>query len=81
MKVMAKWRNLAFCMIYKVEEVNAIRRDSQDFKECCEKLFENWLTTDHGLTPKTYKTLLNHIKEVEMLTPASEEIEKELLDS
>ena len=79
-KVMAQWKYLAFCMTYKIEEVNAFRKDSQDVKECCEKLFENWLTTGHNPVPKTYKTLLNHIKEVDTLTAVSVEIEKELLE-
>ena len=77
---MAEWKNLAFCMTYKIEDVNAFRKDSQDVKECCEKLFENWLATGHDPVPQTYKTLLNHIKEINMLTAASKEIEKELLE-
>ena len=76
---MSEWRNVAFCMKYKVEEVNAFWRDSKDLQECCTKLFENWVSTDHGPMPKTYKTLLNHIKEVEMLKAVSEEIEEELI--
>ena len=78
-KVMAEWRNLAFCMTYDIGEVNAFSKDSQDVQECCGKLFENWLSTSHRPVPKTYKTLLNHIKEVDKLSGAYEEIEKELI--
>ena len=79
-KVMAKWRMLAFCMKYKIHEVNAFERGSHgDLHKCCETFFENWLATDHGPTPKTYQTLLSHIKEVDNLTAVSEEIEKELI--
>ena len=79
-KVMAHWEDLAFCMKYTIEEVSAFSKDSQDVKECCQKLFKNWLATNHGPVPQTYKTLLNHIKKVEMLTAVCEEIEKELLE-
>ena len=78
-KVMGEWRNLAFCMTYDIGEVNAIRKDSQDVEECCGKLFENWLSTSHHPAPKTYKTLLNHIKKVDKLSSAHKEIEKELI--
>ena len=77
--VKANWDNLAYCMRYNTREVEAFRKDSQDLKECCMKLFTNWLETGHGPTPKTYQTLLNHIKEIEDLSTASEEIERNLV--
>ena len=79
-RVMANWESLAYCMRYCTEEVMAFRRDSQDLKECCKNLFENWLTTNHGPAPKTYLTLLNHIKKVDNLTSTSEAIEEELIE-
>ena len=36
--------------------------------------------TDHGPTPKTYQTLLKHIKKIVSLTAASEAIEKDLIE-
>ena len=78
-KVMAEWESLAYRMRYSPEEVKAFKRDSQDVKECCKKLFDNWLTTAHGPKPKTYLTLLNCIKKIDELTSTSEVIEKELI--
>ena len=43
------------------------------------KLFINWLTTSHGPKPKTYQTLLKHIKKIDNLAVASEAIEKDLI--
>ena len=79
-KIKAEWRNLAFCMRYKPEDVNAFQKVSQSLEECCQKLFENWLTTSHGPIPKTYQTLLNHIRKVDRLAAASKAIEKELIE-
>ena len=79
-KIKAKWEDLAFCMRYEPEDVEAFRKDSQDLQECCKKLFKNWLTTSHGPVPKTYQTLLNHIRKVGELAEASKEIEKELIE-
>ena len=42
-------------------------------------MFNNWLTTGHGPTPKTYETLLKYIKKIDDLTAAHESIEKELI--
>ena len=77
-KIMDKWERLAYCMRYKPGEVKAFKKDTNDLKECCMELFSNWLTTDHGPTPKTYQTLLNHIENVKDLAAASEAIKKEL---
>ena len=78
-KMKAHWKDLAYCMRYSPEEIEGFRKDSQDLKECCEKFFVNWLTTAHGPTPKTYQTLLKHIKKINNLTAASEEIEKKVI--
>ena len=78
-KVKAHWQKLAYAMKYDIGEVDAFDKKGRDPKECCEKLFINWLTTGHGPTPKTYETLLKYIKKIDDLTAASEEIEKELI--
>ena len=77
--IMAKWERLAYCMRYKRREVEAFKKDSQNLEECCMKLFGDWLETSHGPTPKTYQTLLNHIKQIKDLAAASEEIAGELI--
>ena len=78
-KIMGKWEQLAYCMRYEPGEVKAFKKDTNDLKECCMELFSNWLTTDHGPTPKTYQTILNHIKKVKDLAAASKGIKKELI--
>ena len=79
-KMMAEWESLAFCMRYNPDDVAAFRKDAKDLKECCRNLFTNWLTTDHGPKPKTYQTLLKHIKKISNLTAAFKAIEKDLIE-
>ena len=74
------WDSFAYCMRYTIGEVKAFRKDSHNLKECCIKLFSDWLTTGHGPVPETYQTLLDHIKKVKDLATASEEIEKQLIE-
>ena len=80
-KIKAKWQDVAYCMRYEAYEVDAITTESRDLKEDCMKLFINWLTTSHPPTPKTWQTLLDHLKRVDELTAAVEQIEKELISS
>ena len=79
-KIKAEWESLAYCMRYTPEEVNGFRKDSQSCDECCRHLFTNWISTGHGPKPKTYQTLLKHIKKIDNLTAASEAVQKELIE-
>ena len=78
-KIMAEWVAIAFCMRYEPSDVEGFRADSQDCKQCCMKLFINWITTDHGPKPKTYQTLLNHIKKIKDLAASLDAIKEELI--
>ena len=77
-KIKADWNRLAYSLGYDIAAVKAIERDCTDSEQCCEKLFEDWLTTEHGVAPKTWRTLLQHIKEVASLFAAADDIKKQL---
>ena len=79
-KVAAEWKDLAYIMRYDILIVSAISKDSFDVHDRCTKLFENWLSTNNGIKPKTYRTLLRCIKQVMNLVAASEEIEMKLIN-
>ena len=78
-KIKAEWESLAYCMRYTMQEVKVFRKDSQDSSECCRCLLENWISTDRGPKPKTYQTLLNHIKKIDNLKLTAATVEKELI--
>ena len=78
-RIMAEWKNVAYCMRFDLHIITAIEQDSRSVQECSQKLFANWLTTNNGPTPKTWKTLLTKIKDVDNLVRAAEEIEEDLL--
>ena len=77
-EVKAYWKDLAFSMEYKIREVKTMERDGQDSGERCSLLFEDWLDTNHGCTPKTWQNLLDRIKDVDELTVAAEHIKQQL---
>ena len=77
--VMAYWTDLAYAMKYSIQDVDGFDRNGRDLQQRCENLITDWLKGKHGPTPKTYRTLLNYIKKVNLLTAAAEKIEN-LLD-
>ena len=77
-KVSADWEDLAYSMQYKIATVRVIKKDCSDCQPCCRKLFEDWLSTDNGATPKTWSTLLQRIKDVDSLAATVDKIKQEL---
>ena len=77
-KVKAYWKVLAYSMGYSIYDVKGLEEDCKDSSERCCKLFENWLATKSPCTPKTWKKLIEHIKAVDELSAAAEEIENKL---
>ena len=78
-KIKAEWENVAYSMGYESDTVNAIEKECHGkLDKCCQKLFSDWLTTDHGCTPKTWGKLLERIKDVDELKAAAENISMEI---
>ena len=77
-KIKAKWQYVAYFMKYTPLEVKAFKNDSNDLEGSCLNLFTDWLTTNHGITPKTWQILIDKIKIVDGLQNAAENIEEEV---
>jgi len=78
-RIKAEWEDVAFALRYKIPTVNAIKaQHNENPKKCCRQLFIEWLSTNHGVSPKTWSTLIDKLKEVEDLAAATKEIENEL---
>ena len=78
-KIQAEWEDVAYALCYKIPTVKAIKAKCNDNpKRCCKELFKDWLSTDHGASPKTWSTLLDKLKEVDDLAAAKDEIMEEL---
>ncbi|XP_065910285.1 uncharacterized protein [Dysidea avara] len=78
-KIRPYWKDVAYSMGYDPHAIKAIQLESYDLKDSCRKLFENWLSTSHGPNPKTWKTLLEKIRDVDELSSSIDEIEEMLL--
>ena len=73
-----EWRSVAYSMEYEVNDVKAMEKEAQDLAGCCEKLFEDWLSTNHYPKPQTWRKLLERIREVDNLQAAADKIEEKL---
>ena len=80
-RIQAEWEDVAYALHYKIATVKAIKANNDNSKKCCQKLFVDWLSTDHGVGPKTWSTLLEKLKDVEDLAAATNEIKNELKKS
>ena len=78
--IMAHWRDVAYNSLYydipTVKRIDATHNG--DPRKCCLKLFIDWLSTNHGVGPKTWETLLKQLKEVPELNASVEWIKKRL---
>ena len=74
------WKDVAYNSLkYDASVVEAIEKKSAiDPEKCCYDLFNDWLSTDNGVSPKTWETLLNQLKEVEELADKVEDIKKKI---
>ena len=81
-KVKAHWDDVAYTALrFDIPTVDGIQKKHQnDVKKCCQELFKIWLTTAHGVKPKTWSTLITRLKKVEELMSATEVIENNLKD-
>ena len=78
-KIAAEWRTVADFLEYDIAAINLIAETGkEDPMKCCIELFSDWITTDNGLAPKTWSTLLETLKEVDQLSGVAEQIEESL---
>ena len=78
-KIAAEWRTVADFLEYDIVVINLIAETGrEDPMKCCTELFLDWLTTDNGLTPKTWSTLIETVKEISQLWGVGEHIAESL---
>ena len=79
-KVSAEWTDIAYALKYEIPTVRQIKsKHNENPTKCCKELFEDWLATSNGITPKTWGTLLDKFKEISDLDAVTKEITEQLL--
>lgn len=80
-RISADWEDVAFALRYEIPAVKFIKsKHNNDPKKCCKELLMDWLTTNNGVGPKVWSTLLGKLQKVGDLTAVRKEIKKELIE-
>ena len=79
-EIKSHWQDVAYISLkYDPSVVAEIEKKcASDPEKCCYGLLNDWLLTQNGVSPKTWETLLNQLKEVKELADKVEKIEKQL---
>ena len=77
--VAAEWKTVADYLEFKLPMIKIIEVQCKDDPvRCCTELFRQWLSSDYGVGPKTWSTLIKTLKEIEQLSMVTKEIELKL---
>ena len=78
-RIASNWKMVAYHLDYETSMVQMIeQKRNKDPMQCCEDLMVDWLDTDYGSKPKTWKTLLSCFRRIRQLSGSVETIENDL---
>ena len=77
--VAAEWKTVADYLEFTLPLIKIIEEQHRsDPVKCCTELFRQWLSSDYGVGPKTWSTLIAALKEIKQLATVTKEIEQKL---
>ena len=78
-RIAADWSIVADYLNYEVEYKQLIKERCQnDSVKCCVELLEDWLSSDRGVSPKSWQTLIEALRGIKSLTAETEKIIQDL---
>ena len=78
-RIAADWSIVADYLEYEVEYKRIIKeRSHNDPERCCVELLEDWLSSDRGVSPKSWSRLIEALKGIKSLTATTEKIIQDL---
>ena len=78
-RIAADWSIVADYLEYEVDYKRLIREKCRDNPErCCVELLEDWLTSNRGVSPKTWSKLIEVLREIKSLKATTEKIVENL---
>ena len=81
-RIAAKWDVVAIYLGYEVEYKQLIEKKCNHEPEgCCVKLLEDWLSSDRGVTPKSWSKLIEVLGEIKYLKGTTEKIVGDLAEA
>ena len=81
-RIAAQWNKVADYLEYEIEYKQVIlKKGHHDPMDCCEILLEDWLSSNRGVSPKSWSKLIEVLKGIKCLHSATETIVKELTEA
>jgi len=79
-RIAAHWSLVADYLDYELEYKQMIMKKGQnDPMGCCVILLEDWLTSNRGVSPKSWTKLIEVLKEIKSLSGTIEKVVKDLV--
>ena len=78
-RIASKWSMVADFLEYSIEFKELISAQCKlDPLECCACLLQDWLSSERGVSPKSWCTLIGTLRKIKMLTATTEKIVNDL---
>ena len=68
-KVATDWEEIGYCLELRDKEMADIEADvlrSGDVKSACKMVMKTWMRSTHGRSPKTWRTLMTVLEELDI---------------
>jgi len=66
-EICAHWESIAYALKFKIADVDSITdTHNKDSNRCCRQLFKEWLSTNKGVSPKTWQVLLKKLEKLDL---------------
>ena len=76
-RISANWQTVAAFLEYSIADKKLIDETYKgDPSKCCRELLEDWISSDKGVTPKTWERFVKALGEIDSLAMVTEEIKQ-----
>jgi len=81
-RIAAHWNLVADYLEYELEYKQVIKKQGRDNPmDCCVILLEDWLSSNKGVSPKSWSKLIEVLTEIKSLKSTTEKIIKDLAET
>ena len=78
-KIAADWKQVADSLEFDIHTIRIIEKKfPNDPLQSCDELMRDWLSTDVGISPKVWSTLIAALKDIRRLAAVVEQIEEDI---
>ena len=78
-KIAPYWKKVADSLEFDIPLIRSIeKRCLKDDYECCDGVLRDWISSDHGLQPKAWKTFIAALRDTKEFEKFATEVERRL---